>query len=124
MQRSSSKLPESVAVVSSLGVAASIFNFMRLKCINLTRCAKMLLSRRLFFGVVTRSNCRPAFSSSCKLWAEEKDGNFVEDDDVLPKWKKKITVQATVLSQTLKQLKSDGENMAEKFGIPDETYSQ
>ena len=84
----------------------------------------MLLSRGLLFGAVTRSICRPVFSSSSKLWAEEKDSSFVEADDALPKWKKKITVQATVLSQTLKQLKSDGENMAEKFGIPNETYSQ
>lgn len=81
----------------------------------------MLLSRRLLFGTARRGECR-LLSSSCKLWAE-KDNDVVEDD-ALPKWKKKINVQASVLSQTLRQLRSDSENMAEKFGIPDETYSQ
>lgn len=83
----------------------------------------MLLSKRLFLNAAARrSQCRLTLSSSCKLWAE-KDTNAVEDD-AMPKWKKKINVQASVLSQTLRQLRSDSENMAEKFGIPDETFSQ
>ncbi len=81
----------------------------------------MLLSKRLLFGAARRREWR-LLSSSCKLWAE-KDNDLVEDD-TLPKWKKKINVQASVLSQTLRQLRSDSENMAEKFGIPDETYNQ
>ena len=82
----------------------------------------MLLSKRLLFSAAKRSQCRLPLSSSCKLWAE-KDSDLVEDDTV-PKWKKRINVQASVLSQTLRKLKSDSENMAEKFGIPEETYNQ
>ena len=82
----------------------------------------MLLSKRVLFNAAKGSHCRLALSSSCKLWAE-KDSNLVEDDAV-PKWKKKINVQASVLSQTLRQLRSDSENMTEKFGIPDETFRE
>ena len=82
----------------------------------------MLLSKRLLFSAAKRSRCRVTLSSSCRLWAE-KDSDLVEDD-ALPKWKKKVNVQASVLSQTLRQLKRDSENMAEKFGIPDGTYNQ
>lgn len=82
----------------------------------------MLLSKRLLFCAVRRSHFRLSLSSSCTLW-EQKDDDLVVDD-TLPKWKKKINVQASVLSQTLRQLRSDSENMAEKFGIPDEGYDQ
>ena len=78
----------------------------------------MLLSKRLLFSAA-RSQRKLALSTSCKLWAE-KDSDLGEDDSL----KKKVDVQAAVLSQTLRQLRSDSENMAEKFGIPDETYSQ
>ena len=80
-----------------------------------------MLSKRLLLGAIRRRECR-LLSLSCKLWAE-KDNDLVEDD-ALPKWKKKINVQASVLSQTLRQLRSDSDNMAEKFGVPDETYNQ
>jgi len=90
--------------------------------IIITKCVKMLLSKRFLFSAAKRSRCRLNLSSSCGLWAE-KDSDLVEDD-ALPKWKKKVNVQASILSQTLRQLRSDSENMAEKFGIPDETYSQ
>lgn len=82
----------------------------------------MLLSKRVLFTAAKRCHCRLGLSSSCKLLAE-KDSDLVEDDTV-PKWKKKINVQASVLSQTLRQLRSDSENMTEKFGIPDETFRE
>lgn len=81
-----------------------------------------MLSKRLLFSAARRTHCRASLSSSCKLWAE-KDSDLAEGD-TLPKWKKKVNVQASVLSQTLKQLRSDNESMTEKFGIPDETYNQ
>ena len=83
----------------------------------------MLLAKRVLFNAAKRSQCRLALSSSCKLWAERKDSDLV-GDDTMPKWKKKVNVQASVLSQTLRQLRSDSENMAEKFGIPDETFRE